>query len=275
MKKIRSAAVTAAVVLAAAAPASAAAPTLSFSAVTFSTDHVDVTGGPGEVVLSFTVTDSDPAGHEISGSAEIRQFAGATAVGPAWAIPYDAVLTDAGAAVRMFMSIPQYGATTGAVWRVTRLTAHDAAGNHRTLRGDVLPEVGVTQLADSGDPELDGIALGPGQSDVVTDPGGGATVDYRVTVSDPQAGFWKGRLILSGPGGQLVKTSFAVASDGRHLTCGTGSLIDDMYTEVECSVPAVIPAGTWSVQRVTLTDQAGNTTIVHRPSAPVVLVTRS
>ena len=265
---------TAAVVLTAATPA-AAAPTLSVSPVTFSTDHIDVTGGPGTVVLSFTVTDADPDGREISGSAEIRQFAGDTAVGATWTIPYDAAISGSTAAIRMFIGVPQYGATPEAVWRVTKLTVRDTVGNFRTLRGEALPEVGVTQRVDSADPQLDGIALGPGQSDVVTDPGDGAIVDYRVTVTDLQAGFWKGRIVLTGSGGQQAKASFAVASDGRHLTCGTASLIDDIYAEVECYVPVVIPAGVWSVQRVALTDQANHTTIVNRPAAPVVTVTHS
>ena len=68
-----------------------------------------------------------------------------------------------------------------------------------------------------------------------------------------------------------------MASDGRHLTCGTAGLVDDFFDHVDCYVPVDIPAGTpagtWTVARVVLTDQAGNTARVTRPAAPVVTVT--
>lgn len=266
----------------------AAAPAIGLSEISFSTEHVDVTQSPNEVVLSFTVTDADPTAVEISGSVEIQQFVGITTIGPPTTIPYDAQLmeTTPGAArratVRMYFNVPRYGATAEAIWRVTKLTAHDGSGNSRTLKGRALAafgaEFGVTQLVDADGPVLDRIALGPDQSAYVVDPGTGVTLDYRVTVTDLQAGFWKGRLVLAGPNDLRVISPFVVAFDGRHLTCGSDSLISDIYDHVECDVPVVIPAGTpagtWTVARVALTDQAGNSVVIAQPAGPTVYVTR-
>lgn len=49
--------------------------------------------------------------------------------------------------------------------------------------------------------------------------------------------------MLAGPGGRQAVGRFAVASDGRHLTCGSGGLIDDIHDHVEGDVPVDLPAG--------------------------------
>jgi hypothetical protein len=266
----------AAAAFATAAPA-IAAPRLDISGLSVRSDHIDVTQGPGDNVLTFTAAGAHPDAREISGSVEMRQFAGASAVGPVTTVPYDAALIEAGSGsttVRVFFGVPRYGATADAVWRITRLTARDDHGTERVLRGDGLPAFGVTQLVDAGEPVLDQVALGPDQSPYVVDAGAGAQVDYRVVATDLQAGIWKGRLTVAGPDGVRVSAGFAVSSDGRHLTCGTSSLIDDIFDHVECSVPVVVTAGTWTVARVALTDQAGNTRVVNRPEGPTVYVTR-
>jgi hypothetical protein len=234
------------------------------------------------VVLTLRVTGADLASREVLGSVELHQFAGTTRIGPAVFIPYDTSPAGGSATIHVPFLVPRYGATPEAVWRVTKVTAHDGAGPSRILRGDALAAYGaefrVTQLVDADAPVLDGIALGAGQSPTVVDPGTGVTVRYLVTVSDPRAGVWKGRLVLAGPDGRQAVGRFAVASDGRHLTCGSGSLIDDIHDHVECDVPvdlpAGAPAGTWTVARVALIDQAENDRVVARPAAPAVSVTR-
>jgi hypothetical protein len=236
------------------------------------------------VVLTWTVTDGDPAALEVSGSVELRQFAGGTAVGATTFIPYDAVLLGTApgetprATSRVHLPVPRYGAVPEAVWRVTKLTAHDGNGNFRALRGAGVAEFGVTQLVEADGPVLDRIALAPGQDAHVVDAGGGVTLGYRVTATDLQAGLWKGRLTLAGPDGQRIGADFAMASDGRHLTCGFGSLANNIYDRVECAaqvdIPAGTPPGTWEPVRLALTDQAGNTRVVNHPSGPAITVSR-
>ncbi|MFC3383783.1 hypothetical protein [Couchioplanes azureus] len=265
---------------AASARAAAGASALRFTEISFNTARVDVTAGPADVVLTVDMTDTHPTAVEIMGTAEFRQFAGATPVGQPWKIPFDAVLTGTAparsATASIYFRVPQYGATAQAAWRVTKITAHDGYGNESAAKNPA--RLAVDQLVDGAGPVLDGIALAPGQPAEVVDPGTGVTVDYRVTVSDLQAGFWTGRLVLTGPDGLRIGTPFAIAFDGRHLTCGTASLIDDIHDRVECAVPVVIPAGTpagrWTVTRVTLTDQADNSLAVSHPDGPAVSVTR-
>jgi hypothetical protein len=257
---------------------------IEITEVSFSVGHVDVTEGDADVVLSWTVSDADPAALEVSGSVELRQFVGVTAVGATTFIPYDAVLVGSSpgeaprATSRVHLPVPRYGATPEAVWRVVKLTAHDGNGNFRALRGAGVAEFGVTQLVEVDGPVLDQIALAPGQAGHVVDAGGGMTLDYRVTATDLQAGLWKGRLTLDGPDARRLTSPFSVASDGRHLTCGFGSLINNIYDRVECAVQVDVPAGTppgvWKPARLVLTDQAGNSRVITRPSGPAIVVSR-
>ena len=256
--------------------------TIDISGVAFSVAHVDVRQGAADVVLTWTVTDADPAALAVSGSVELRQFAGATAVGATTFIPYDAVLVGSSpgeaprATSRVHLPVPRYGATPEAVWRVTKLTAHDVNGNFRALRGAGVAEFGVTQLVEADGPVLDQIALGPAQATHVLDTGGGVTLDYRVTATDLQAGLWKGELTVAGPEGRRIGTRFSMSADGRPLTCGFGSLSNNIYDHVECAVqvdvPAGAPAGVWTPARLALTDQAGNTRVLNHPAAPKITV---
>ncbi|WP_199509939.1 hypothetical protein [Nucisporomicrobium flavum] len=275
LTRLRVAGMTAAAVVAAIPAPAGAAAALTVSDISFSTEHVDVRQAPALVELRFTVTGADPAASEISGAVWYAQFAGGRQIGPDTFVPYDAGVSGGGpVTIGVPLSVPQYGATGTAVWRPVKLTARDGYAGDLALEGAALEgaEVGVTQLVDSVRPVFHEVGLWPGQSPEVVDPGSGATVTYRVTVSDLQAGFWKGRLILAGPRGHRVESGFAVAFDGRHLTCGTDSLIEDVFDHVDCSVPVVVPAGTWRVARVVLTDQAQNRTTVRRPAAPLVTV---
>jgi len=270
---------TAAAAVLVAAPPAAADPALAVSGISFSTGHVDVREAPAQVELRFTVTGADPAASEIHGSIWYAQYAGDRQIGPTEFAPYDNVDPRTGAA-RLSVHVPQYGATRHAEWRLLKLTATDATSGAATVEGPALAgvEVGVTQRVDSARPTHHVTTLWFGQSSRVVDPGTGVTLEYAVTVSDLQAGFWTGRLTLTGPDGRRARSAFTVASDGRHLTCGAASLVDDFFDHVLCHVPVDIaagaPAGAWSVARVTLTDRAGNTTVVRRPAAPVVTVVR-
>jgi hypothetical protein len=266
--------------LAGAQPA-AAATSLKISAVSAAAEHVDTTAGPVVVPLSWTVTGIDPTAYEISGSYTFRQYVGTTAVGPAVVVPYDVSRSfpDASYVVHASIELPRFGSAAEASWRFVKLTARDTMGHEAALGAAAIGvRIGVTQLVDAAAPVLDGVDLPPWQSADIVDTGSGATVEFFLTVTDLQAGIWKGRVVLGGPGGARATGTFAVASDGRHLTCGSGSLIDDVYDHVPCSVtvdvPAGAPPGTWSVVRVGLTDNANNTRRYARPAGPVVHLTR-
>jgi hypothetical protein len=280
-------AVATAAVLAGAQPAVAASHPIQFTHLAIDTEHVDAAAGPADATVTLTVTDTNPAAVDVMGWVELRQFAGGATVGAPLQLRFFDPLIETAPGVRtatmeLDFAVPRYGTTPEAVWRVTRVYVLDGQVE-RTLRGDALAafgaEFGVTQLVETDAPRLDGIALGPDQSPYVVDPGTGVTVDYRVTVTDLPSGFWKGRLVLDGPGDARLTTPFAVAWDGRHLTCGTGSLIPDVHDHVECAVdvaiPAGTPAGTWTVARVALTDRIGTTVTLTRPAGPAVYVTRS
>lgn len=277
LRALAAVAAVATAVLAGTPPAAAAPNPIHFTGLSIDTGHLDVTGGPAEPTLTLTLTDSDTTVSEVMGWVELRQFAAGAQVGAPLRLRYFEALPASGTLTVAFrVPVPRYGTTPEAVWRVTSATAVD--GHHeRTLRGAALAaygaEFGVTQLVETDAPALDGVALGPGQSGIVTDSGAGATVDYRVTVTDLPSGFWKGRLVVGGPRGARVSAPFEVAFDGRHLTCGSGSLIDDVYDHVECSIGVPLPAGgagEWFVARVALTDRIGNTVALSRPAGPRV-----
>jgi hypothetical protein len=286
LRAVATAAALAVAVLTGAQPAASAPPVIQFTHLSIDTAHVDVTAGPADATVSLTLTDTNPAAVEVMGWVELRQFAGGTEVGAPLRLRFFDPLIETSPGVRtatisLGFAVPRYGTTPEAVWRVTRVNVLDGQVE-RTLHGDALAKFGadfrVTQLTETDAPQLDGIALGPGQSPNVIDPGTGVTVNYRVTATDLPSGLWKGRLILTGPNGARLTTPFAVAWDGRHLTCGS-DLIADIYDHVECSVdvaiPAGTPAGTWTVARVTLTDRLGTSANVARPTGPTVHITRS
>jgi hypothetical protein len=82
-------------------------------------------------------------------------------------------------------------------------------------------------------------------------------------VLDPESGFWKGTLELSGPGGQHALGSFAAeysVTEGLDM-CGQdpGFGTQDIICTATVTIPANAAAGTWSVSAITLTDNAGNT----------------
>jgi hypothetical protein len=260
-----------------AAAAAPAGPVIALQALAFAGERVDVTEDYASVALTWTVTDraADVAG--IGGTVVLRQFVGSAPVGPARTVRYDLeagtapVYADSGDAAsstyKYTFVVPRYGSAPEAVWKVTRFTAKDDKGHSRTLSAPALARFGaqfaVTQLVDTAGPTADGVSLVVGQPSAVFDPGTGLTLKYDVMITDEGAGFWKGRLVVAGPGGKRIGVPFAVEDTGGWTrTCGEGQEVWDL-TWLSCEIAVVLPvgspSGTWTVARLELTDNAGNT----------------
>ncbi|MEU5789254.1 hypothetical protein ABZ754_16190 [Micromonospora purpureochromogenes] len=274
------------------APAAAAAPTprITFSAISFSPDHIDTTGGPYVVNANWTVADTSTTATQVTGTTWLQQFTGATAVGPE--LPVRFTLTPDGTAqvsannggtVRSSsysyeFVVPQYGPSASATWRITRITAQDDQGTTGSISGKALakydPHVAVTQLADSSAPDLESFGRAIGQQDAVYDDGSGVTLRYSTSISD-QTGFWKGSFVLAGPGGARITAPIELRDSGAYpLYCGTDSQIYDVAwiwcDGLEAKVPAGSPSGTWTVEKVVVTDRAGNTReVTDVPASPI------
>ena len=278
-----------AALVAGSAGASAVGTVFNFARISFEPPTVDARSGTATAKLRWTVLDNDPAATQVRGSVHLQQFTVAgVAVGPETVVRY--ALTSDGVATVLAESgdaqssryaydfaVPQYGPTTQATWRLVRITASDDRGNTRTedlRRGSGV--LGVTELVDSTAPEML-INLHTDQPDAEFDDGSGAGLTYRLFISDQEAGFWKGRLRLSGPGGAQATEDIVIREGAAFLLCGDMPVFDihNFVCNVTVTLPANSPSGTWSVAAVELTDNAGNsTTRTDLPELPVY-VTRN
>lgn len=265
------------------AVAAPAGPILHLAALAFEATSVDVTSDYAVVGLGWTVTDRAAGARNVHGVVELRQFAGGDQVGPARSVTwnlepgvaqvYDPFGTAQRSSYTYQFVVPRFGSAAHAVWRVTKVTIADDLGHARTV-----PDAGlagfsrtlrVTQLVDSTGPQLDQLYKDFQQPAGVYDSGAGVTLKYGVSVTD-DAGFWKGKLTLAGPGGRRLTSSFAVEGDGVPQSCGDEQVYDPTWMNCTISVriPAGTPSGAWSVARVELTDNVGNTRRITSPAGP-------
>ncbi|MEV4494269.1 hypothetical protein AB0J84_00975 [Micromonospora arborensis] len=287
------AAAAATVLIGVAAPAVAAAkPTIGFSGIAFATDQVDTTTGGTTVTLNWTVTDTSSTARDLSGSIYVRAYSGTTALGPVeqirfalhggWPVvpPHTGGIASSSYAYDFLVT--EYGPAAPVIYRVTKITATDDQGTTRTLSGDKISPAAVlaaTQTPDTAPPTTEYVWLDPPTKSVVYDDGSGATLRYGLYAFDePGAGFWKGRIVLDGPGTAEVAAPITLTqSDQGYLLCGDNQNWDIWY--VTCTVPVTLPAGSptgdWTVKSVSLTDRAGNTKRYTGLEAPTVRVTRN
>ncbi|MGV9211668.1 hypothetical protein ACTFTM_07375 [Micromonospora sp. RB23] len=287
--------VTVATTLVAAAPVPAVAaskPTIAFSDIAFATDHVDTTGGGTTVTLNWTVTDTSTTARDLNGSIYVQAYQGATAIGPVeqvrfalnrgWPVvsPYTGGIASSSYAYDFLVT--EYGPTAPVTYRVTKITATDDQGTTRTLSGDKISPAAVlnaTQTPDTAPPTTEHVWLESPTRNVVYDDGSGVTLRYGLYAFDePGAGFWKGRIVLDGPGTAEVAAPITLTkNDQGYLLCGDNQNWDIWY--VICTVPVTLPAGSptgdWTVKSVSLTDRAGNTKRYTGMEAPTVRVTRN
>lgn len=287
-------ATTATSLLAAAAAPGLAAPNpkIGFSGIAFATDQVDTTTGGTTVTLNWTVTDTSPTARNLSGRVYVQRYSGATAVGPAeeirfsldggWPVvgPYTGGIASSSYAHDFLVT--EYGPAAPVTYRVTKITATDDQGTTRTLSGDRISPAAVlsaTQTPDTAPPLLDQVWLDTPTKEYVYDAGSGVTLRYGLYAFDePGAGFWKGRIVLDGPGTAEVVAPISMSwSDQGGMLCGDMQTWDPWI--VECHVPVTLPAGSpageWKVKAISLTDRAGNTKRYTGVQAPTVRVTRN
>ncbi|MDI1464478.1 hypothetical protein QEZ54_26250 [Catellatospora sp. KI3] len=283
-----------ALLAATAAPGAAAAnPKIAFSGISFATDQVDTTTGGTTVTLNWTVTDTSTTARDLSGSVYVQRYSGTTALGPVeqirfsldggWPVVGPSAGDLASSSYAYDLLVTEYGPAAPVTYRVTKITATDDQGTTRTLSGDRISPAAVlaaTQSPDTAPPTVERVWLAAPTRTEMYDAGSGVTLRYGFQVFDePGAGFWKGRLVLDGPGTTEIVTPFTLVDSGDgYQLCGSGQVWGDIWY-VGCDLPVALPAGSptgeWKVKALSLTDRAGNTKRYTGPlDAPTVRVTR-
>ena len=268
---------------------------LSLTSLAFAQPDVDASGGGAVVDLSWTVKDSSSLATAISGDLKIR-LAGAergTYVGQTYDVPFSLPgstpgVTSSGTAQASSYSygftVPQYSFASTAHWVVIRVTVKDDKGETLNLSGNDLNRYSgvltATELTDSTPPTYDSLAfpvqIGPSRPYVYDGSSGGSS-SYTLNGDDAQSGFWKGVLTLLGPGGATLKASFSYAYSALNQigSCGTATAFDDSSAacQIAVTIPAGAAAGTWTVSKLELWDNAGNHATYGNLNALPVVVT--
>jgi len=280
------------------AQAAAAGGRLTLTQVSFAQGSVDASGGGAVVDLNWTVKDSNPAATTITGDVQVR-LAGAqrgTYLGQVYDIPfslpgYAPGLTSSGTAQDSSYSyafaVPQYSFASTAHWDVIQVTAQDDQGERLSLQGNGLNRYSgvltATELVDSTPPTYDSpgfpVVAGPSRP-YVYNGGSGGSSSYSFNADDAQSGFWKGVLTLAGPGGKTLSAGFSYVYSvpDQVGACGSATVFDD--TSAACqpvvTIPPGAPAGTWTVSRLELWDNAGNdATYRDLNELPVIVTSNS
>ncbi|WP_155369760.1 hypothetical protein [Catellatospora vulcania] len=261
----------------AALPAAAApADPLSISAINFSVNTVDARGDWTVVPLEWTVRDTDTTAEEVSGRVKLHALdSDGNRVGQLYEIDFEygeqwyteaqfVSGTPAQSTYHYDFVVPRYGRTHQTSWAVTEVELRDDRGATATVRGTALgaATLKARTVADSTPPSQQYFSWERIQAEKPYVYVGG-TPGYQhfgFTVNDSGAGFWKGSLRLSGPGGRTLDTPFELRYFTDDRSCGsvTGG---DLHS-VSCTIEVVFPPGTasgqWRVSQLTLVDNAGN-----------------
>ncbi|MFD7491042.1 hypothetical protein ACFV8T_01235 [Streptomyces sp. NPDC059832] len=260
----------------------------------FTPSAVDATPGGTTVTLRWTMTDTTPETDGMSARVHLRRQ-GATA-GTYLGVPLvgtydvgsygqDITLvpgsTPQEATYEWTLAVPQYAAGTSVTWAVTRVEAWDTQGTSLDWDAAQLGAFHHTfeakTLADTQGPTYDDLAVDNERQPYVYVGEGSSSMTYELDVHDAQAGISGGTLTLTGPGGQHLTGSFAIVWtwDEGYQGCGYigWGQTDAGSCRVSVTFPAHAASGTWTVSRVELTDNAGNTSTYDNLSAAPVHVT--
>ncbi len=278
----------------------AASAGINLTSISFEQSSVDASSGGATITLDWSVADGNAAATNITGEVEIQQVSAVgQAIGPKYGISYAySTYADVSAASGTAQSstysyaftVPQYAATSTATWAVAQVTAADDQSDSLTVGKNKLATMPATsftanELVDTVGASYEGVGvtsgatlpLGTGNPPAYFDDAAApVALNYSVEATDPDSGFYKGVLVLRGPGGQTISTDFAVQFDAMgSTTCGPNTS-EWGSNDIICSVPVSIPqgaaAGTWVVSELKLTDTAGTTTDYRKLSlAPIVL----
>ncbi|HXL92274.1 MAG TPA: hypothetical protein VN969_25320 [Streptosporangiaceae bacterium] len=277
---------------------SAAADTsaLSLRTLAFSQSTVDATGGSATVTLSWTIADSNTTATDVAGDVFIQMSGGHSGsyIGIAHEAPYDLTGALSGfeagngsgtaqlATFSYTFTVPQYASAATAHWAVSQVTAKDNLGTALTLSGQELnryhANLTATELVDSTPPQYSQLAFAsPSERPYRYNSSTGTSLSYSLYVTDSQSGFWQGEVRLGGPHGQTASGRFdAVYSVSQGLDqCGTDFSFGTtaMLCTVTVNLPADAAAGTWAIDSISVTDNAGNTTRTDDLNALPVTVT--
>ncbi|MGW6603419.1 hypothetical protein [Streptomyces sp. NPDC055036] len=268
--------------------------TMAVTTMDFTPSAVDARDGGNTVTLRWTMTDTTPETEGMSARVQLRRQ-GATAgtyVGVPLVGTYDVgsfgqditVLpgsTPQEATYEWTLAVPQYAAGTSVTWAVTRLEAWNTAGTSLDLGADRLSAFHSTfkakTLADAQGPTYGNLAVGNGRQPYAYVGENASSMSYELDVYDAQAGVSGGTLTLTGPGGQRLTGSFAIEWTWYAGYQGCGYIEWGQTYAGSCPVYVTFPAhaasGTWTVSKVELTDNAGNTSTYDNLSAAPVQVT--
>lgn len=268
--------------------------TMAVTDLGFTPSTVDATPGGSTVTLRWTMTDTT-ADTEGMGAHVYLRRQGATAgtyVGVPLVATYDIGSsgqditlvpgsTPQEATYEWTLAVPQYAAGTSVTWAVTRLEAWDTQGTSldwdATQLSAFSPTFEATTLADAQGPTYDELAVQYDRQPYAYVGEDAASMTYELDVYDSQAGISGGTLTLTGPGGQHLTGSFAIEWTWYSGYEGCGYIEWGQTYAGSCRVAVTFPAhaqsGTWTVSRVDLTDNAGNTSTYDGLSAAPVHVT--
>ncbi|MFJ1886225.1 hypothetical protein [Streptomyces sp. NPDC088137] len=268
--------------------------TMAVTDMDFTPPTVDATPGGSTVTLRWTMTDTTPETEGMNARVHLRRQG--TTAGSHLGVPLvgtyevgsygqDITLvpgsTPQKATYEWTLAVPQYAAGTSVTWAVTRLKAWDNQGTSLDLDAARLGAFHNTfeakTLADTQGPTYDELAVTYGRQPYVYAGEKESSMTYELDVHDPQAGISGGTLTLTGPGGQHLTGSFAIdwTPDQGYQGCGyiEWGQTDAGSCGVSVTFPAHAASGTWTVSRVDLTDNAGNTSTYDNLSAAPVHVT--
>jgi hypothetical protein len=255
---------------------------LAVTALSFSPTSIDASTGAASATLTWTVTDTNANATDIAGEVDIREegpypgsYVGMASVATfdlTGALTSDVTGNGSGTAQKATFSytfsVPQYTKATTARWVVSDVTVKDDQGASADISGVRLTgfhaALNATELPDTTAPSYDQFSFAsPSQRPFLYDNGTSASLSYSIEVIDPDSGFWKGTVALSGPAGQHALGAFDAeysVTDGLDV-CGQGIGFgtQDIICTATVTIPANAAAGTWSVSAITLTDNAGNT----------------
>ncbi|MFG2494404.1 hypothetical protein ACGFSD_25620 [Streptomyces caniferus] len=264
------------------------------TAMDFTPSAVDATPGGEIVTLRWTMTDTTPGTDGMSVRVSLRRqgttagtYLGVPLVGTyeVGSFGQDIKLvpgsTPQKATYEWTPAVPQYAAGTSVTWAVTRLEAWDHRGTSLDWDAARLGAFHSTfeakTLADEQGPTYENLAVDNEQPPYVYVGKGASSMTYELDVHDAQAGISGGALTLTGPGGRHLTGSFAIEWTWDEGYRGCGYIGSGQTDATSCRVSVAFPAhtasGKWTVSKVELTDNAGNTSAYGKLSAAPVHVT--
>ncbi|GAA0679944.1 hypothetical protein GCM10010193_37020 [Kitasatospora atroaurantiaca] len=251
---------------------------LGLSALSFDAKTVDASAGGATVDVKWTVTDSDPAARQIAGSIVIRQQGDSpdSYVGQSRVVEflqgqslYNGAAYLGGDAASSSYSyqfvVPQYAGAASAKWVVSQVSAVDIgsqeqlllAGSALTSDGNVLT---ATEQVANATPSYDSMDVFTPVSDKpYLYNGVAASLNYRLNMHDAQSGIWRGSIEVTGPGGRTLRASFEEQNFQAQQWWPCQHDINYATCDTYVNFPGDAPAGTWSVSKVALTNNAGLT----------------